>query len=458
MSNKPKILMTVVLSFILVTSQAGCGLFKQTQKKILPGGGKQQQQKKSEKLKIGVSMATTEGDGYAILKKTMDGLKKKNNAEITWKDARNDPMEQAVNVDELIKKKVKAVVLQPVNPKASAELVDKLQQKDIKVVALEKLPLNTPLDGYITPDYARAGELQGQAVAKQMQEGQVLLLAGDQDQKSAKDMLASFEEYLQTNTKTTIATIKPQGYLDSGTARQVVSTGLSRYPTPKAIVTQDPALTTALLEYLKVSPMAPKPFTVGIGGHKTVVKAMMNNQHEAEVDIRPDLLAAYAMEAAVRLSQDGHLDYDQKIKNDSSDVPVREIPVRLITKDNIYLMKAMWGKELEKEKGKKPEEKSKQEESGGSSGQGSEKSSQGQDSKGQSSEGDQAGGEGQKGEQKGQKGKMTKLKITTKEGRTMEIEVPGDVQSIETKMGESGKGQGEKSGGQESEAGSASKQ
>lgn len=453
MSNKLKFILMVSLTLILLSSQAGCGMFKQAQKKIMPGGGGAKQQKKTEKLKIGVSMATTEGDGYAILKKTMDELKKKHNAEITWKDAKNDPMEQDVNVDELIKKKVKAVVLQPVDPKASTDLVDKLMQKDIKVVALEKLPINTPLDGYITPDFARAGELQAQAVARQLQKGQVLLLAGDQDQKSAKDMLASFGEYLQANTKATLEAIKPQGYLDPSTAKQVVATGLARYPAPKAIVTQDPALATALMEYLKVSPMTPKPFTVGIGADKTVVKAMMNNQHDAEVDIRPDLLAAYSMEAAVRLSQDGHLDYDQKLKNDSSDVPVREIPVRLITKDNVYLMKALWGKELEKSTSKAKETKAQ----GSEQGKTSEKS--GQSSEKKSGEGGQSGSEGQsggQGEQKGQKAKMTKLKITTKEGRTMEIEVPGDVQSIETKMGESGKG--EKSGGQGGQGGASSGQ
>ncbi len=420
-----------LLTGIMLVTLAGC-----------PGGGEKKPQigggEEKSKMKIGVSMATTEGDGYKFIKKSMEEQKKQEKVEVMWKDAKNDPMEQAINVDEMVKKKVKAIVIQPVDPAEGASLVRKIMEEKIKVVALDRLPLDTPLDAFVTPDYRRAGELQGEFILDRVPAGKVVVLSGDPGLASSLQMLEGFQSKVQQNPRLQVVEIRlPEG-AEPTMAKELVVTTLPNHPSAKAIVAQDAALTKELVETLGKMPPPQPVVTVGIGAGKEATKALVEGTHAAEVDIRPDLLGQYSLKAALQLAKKEPLDYDEKIRNDDSDVPVKVIPVRLIKQENVFMLAERWGKVAEGgggqgKGGKKEEKKGQESQSGeGSSGEG-----------GQGSE----GGQGNKGQQ-GQE-KITKLKVTTKDGKTMEIDIPGEIAKIETQAGDQKGGQEGQEGGQQ---------
>lgn len=403
--------------------------------------------------KIGVLMATMKGDGYEIIKKEMDKSKKKEKVDLQWEDAKNDPQTQQKQVEKLLKQKVKVMVLDLVNPSLGGALVPKIAEKKIPVLALDKIPEGTEVAGVVLPDYLRAGELQGQYVAKSVPSGKVLLLMGRAESQLGKALYQGFIRGLQAETGVaTGLVVQKQELSDMVTDSEVeskVKEALLAHPDAAAVVSQEPRQTLALVKFLTTEEnkaKAEKLITVGLGADKTSAVALAAGKHDAEVDTRPELMAYYALKAAKQLADGQKLELAQNIKNGNVDVQARVIPVRLISLENIWLLQDRWGDlKKEVEKLEKKEKSSKGGTSGAKSGSsgtsdkggsGGSSGSNGTDGKGSSSSKSDGSS--------GQKGKKTTLIVKTKEGKTMEIEVDGEIQEIKTqdKKEESSKGSG----------------
>lgn len=451
--------------FILIALCSGCPDQEAAQKSAPP-------------LKIAVSLADMERDGNKMIKKVMDSRKKDDKVEITWLDAKNSQAEQERQLEKLGDRKVKAVVFQPVNPVTGPDLMRSLVEKKIKVVALETLPVDVPVDAYVASDHALAGQLlarfavmsarksaglpvppdsadynispgQGGAQGRkqpppEIQVGGklpigVVLLSGDPKDTASREIAASARAAMQGKNEVRLLAEEavPQG--DPAQVPAIMQKLMAEKANSiQAVLATDSSLAMAAVEVLKTAGLNYRVLTAGVGADEKASKALASGEHDAEVDTRPDLLGQYALDAAIGLAKDDRWEYDGQVANGSYSVPSRITPVRLITSSNVYLLEQRWGGL----KGKKEEGKGgrKEGESGGQS-KGEEKQ------QGSNQEGGQGGGQG--GEQgKGGQGQKTMLKITTQDGKTMEVQIDGEVKKIESMSGGQGQKQGQQQGGQ----------
>ncbi|MBO8129657.1 MAG: substrate-binding domain-containing protein [Peptococcaceae bacterium] len=370
--------------------------------------------------KIAFSIADMQRDGNQAIKKIVTEAARKDGIRITWKDAKNDAARQEQDIQKLIDQKVDVVVLQFVEPQMGPGLVRRLAMNRIKVVTLETLPVNAPVDGYIASDHARAGELQARFVKKNMPRGgKVLILGGDPVDPMAQAITKANEAVLKDTPGFTVETVM-HSRADTQQAAATVQKALES-GTPGAVIASDSRMAVAAVEMLRKQGLAGQVVTAGVGANRMAAEALMAGEHDAEVDVRPDLLGRAAYEAAKSLARNETWNYDTQIPNGDYDVPAKIIPVRLITAENAFLLQ-----EQMKQAGKKQ--------------QGGQKQQQ-QQSSGQSQQ-------GQQGQQGQQQQKMTKLKITTQEGKTIEVEVPGEIKSITSEsQGRGGAGPGGQGGG-----------
>jgi ABC-type sugar transport system substrate-binding protein len=374
---------------------------------------------------------------------------------IIWLDAKNDPAQQEKDLDKLAGQKVRAVILQPVDPAAGPTLVRKLAQAGIKVIALESLPVNAPLDGLITPDHDRTGELQARCLLTLAQTRpaglRAVILQGDNHDRAAREIAASLLEFIRVSPAVKVVQVKehPGGdpQLAAATVEQLVTTP-GPGETIDAFVATDSRMAVAAAEVLKKRGLAEKVVTIGVGADEKAAKALAAGDHDAEVDIMPDFLAQYAYEAAVGLATTGHWQYDRQIKNGDFDVPAKITPVRLITKDEVYLPEQRSGK-LTGQQGQQTQEQ--QEGQGGRQGGGGKEGQGGSGSGGSSSNSsDKQSQSGSGGSGQGEKGKKkTTLKITTQDGKTLEMQIDGEIKRIETVDGGGQGGAGGQGGGQQ---------
>ncbi|MGC7880135.1 sugar ABC transporter substrate-binding protein, partial [Desulforudis sp. 1190] len=165
-------------------------------------GKKQAERKPAEKPpKIAFAVADMRRDGTQAMKKAVDQAAKKDRIRVTWLDAKGDPLQQERDVQELIKKKVDAVVIQFVDPVGGDALVRQLQMNRIKVIALETLPPNEPVEGYIASNHRLAGELQARFVVDERgpNGGNVLILQGDPQDPMAREITDAARSALEEN-------------------------------------------------------------------------------------------------------------------------------------------------------------------------------------------------------------------------------------------------------------------
>ncbi len=467
----------------------------------------------SPPTKIAVCVADMERDGNKIIKKVMEERKKKEKLDITWLDAGNDPQQQSRQLEKLGEQKVKAVVLQPVDPQDGARLLRTLVEKNIKVVALETLPIDAPVEAYIASNHALAGRLMaeyvinavrkrnglpvtpgepgtaGETENQQLQSGQGAAQGGGQGQQQGQSQQQGTAGGQQAGGQQggggTVGVLPPEAQLqgreaakviilagdpgdlasqeiasaaravlaDSQWARVVAEYNHFRGDPAQvpfnmqqalaannnridAVIATDSRLALSAVDVLKAAGLNNSVLTVGVGADKKASEALAAGDHDAEVDTRPDLLGQYALEAAVSLAKEEGWQYDGQSTSGSYSVPSRITPVRLVQPENIYLLKQRWAGI--KDAGKEKQGGSRQD--GGSAGSQSESGGQ------QSSQGGQQG-------QQGQQGQKTMLKITTMDGKTVEVQINGQVKKIEaTDGGQQGQGgkeqQGQQEGGQ----------
>ncbi|MCL6634855.1 MAG: substrate-binding domain-containing protein [Peptococcaceae bacterium] len=475
----PLILIIVTLIPLLY----GCARKEQAQRKPAGNGGGQE-------IKIAVSLAGMDRDGNQVIKKTMsarqgqgggqggqqgegqqgEGQQGRQGQEgqqagqsgqavvpvqagggqggqgrpggqrvsITWLDAGNDPGRQEKDLDQLINQKVKAVILQPVDPAAGPRLVRKLAQANIKVITLDTLPADSPVDGYIAFDHARAGELQARYLLSVAQGRpaplKAVILQGDRNDQASREIAASALENLREQQGVQVVLVKDHSRGDPqlavSTLEQVLASTNNQID---AVLATDGRLAAAAAEMLKNRGLGQRVITVGVGADQKASRALAAGDHDAEVDVMPELIAQYAFDAAVGLATTGHWQYDKQLRNGDFDVPAKVTPVRLITRNETYLLEQRWGRLSGPEAG-----------AGGGQGAG-----QGAGQKQGSPGGDREGGgkEGKEGKEGG--GRKTTLRITTQDGKTVEMQIDGEIKKIEA-VGGGGAGQ---AGGGQSEGG-----
>jgi len=466
------LLIFVVIALVLL---GGCGSNDQAQKKPAGASGGQQE------IKIAVSLADLERDGNQIIRKTMtsrqgqgrqggqesnqqdkQGQQAVQNAmpvqaggqgdqqnqqssqnqrvNITWLDAKNDPERQEKDLEQLVNQKVKVVILQPVDPSAGPRLVRRLAQANIKVIALDTLPANSPLDGFIAPDYARAGELQSRYLINMARSRsapmKTVILQGDKNDQSSREITSAVLSNLKEQPQVQVVLVKDHAGGDPkmaiATLEQVL---VSTNNQIDAVLSTDSRITAAVIEMLKSKGLSQRILTIGVGAGQQASRALAAGDHDSEVDVMPELVAQYAFDAAVGLATTGHWQSDKQVNNGDFDVPARVTPVRLVTSSESYLLEQRWGKTAGQE--------------GSQSGQ------QGQQQGQQGSQTNQPAGQ-QQGSSDGSKegSRKTTLRITTQDGKTVEMQINGEIKKIET-VDSTGGSKGEGSQGQAGEGAGA---
>jgi ABC-type sugar transport system substrate-binding protein len=349
---------------------------------------------------------------------------------ITWLDSKNDSAQQEKDLDQLAGQNIKAVILQAVDPAAAPRLVRKLAQSNIKVIAFETLPANAPVDGYIASDHARAGELEARYLLT-MAQGRstpmnTVLLMGDKNDQTSKEIASSVLDNLKDQSQVRVVQAKNHDRGDPQLATATLDQALvSSNNQIDAVIATDGRMAAAAAEMLKNRGLGQRVITIGVGADQQASRALAAGDHKAEVDLMPEVMAQHAFDAAVGLATTGHWQYDAQIKNGDFDVPAKITPVRLLTKNESYLLEQRWGKLT------------------GQAQQGQQGQSGQQGQQGQSG---QSGQQGQQGQQS-QSGRKTTLRITTQDGKTVEMQINGEIKKIETIDGTGGQGGGSQSGG-----------
>jgi D-xylose transport system substrate-binding protein len=373
---------------------------------------------------VGVSLVTKDEDFRKQFKKAMEENAQQEGIKLIWKESEPDKQEE--DVKELLERKIKVLVIEFADETTAAAIAREAKTKDIPVLALGVMPQNVPLDGFIGIDPYRSGLQQSEflsAALKELNPARVLIIKGlghSVEEILLRGNLDGFQG--RSNIQTTVQEVLPT---EDVAARLAAMEELASY---HGLIVHNPVWTEEVISLLDDLELAPNIVTVGIGATKQNIKAIMNGIHEAEIDLDPKLLGKYAYTGAKELAKEGQWQFEKQETSGSYDIPVKYVPANIISKDNIFLVEKRFEDLLGQQK-----------EQDDNSNQGGHNSS--------------SGGE-EEGKQQNQNNKKSKVVIQTKEGKTMEIEVEGEVLKVEIQGGGGTQQKGSQGGNQQGSEGS----
>lgn len=161
MSNKRRLVVVVIALLLLVSAfLGGCGSSKQTSNSSSSPSSKQTSEKK---LAVGIVLPTKDEPRW-IQDETrfQDALKNTPySAEILF--SQGDPAKEKANVETLLSKGIKVLILCPHDANAAAASAEAAKKAGVKVISYDRLILNTDaVDYYVTFDSVQVGKEQGQ--------------------------------------------------------------------------------------------------------------------------------------------------------------------------------------------------------------------------------------------------------------------------------------------------------
>jgi D-xylose transport system substrate-binding protein len=154
-----------------------------------------------EKPVIGFSIDDLRVERWARDRDYFIEAAKKLGAEVSVQSADGDSAKQVAQIENLISKKVDALVIVPKDQSTLTNVLKEAKKAGIKVISYDRLIKSPDIDVYISFDNERVGYMQGEALMKALPKGNVYVMSGDPGDNNAKLFKAGAMKAMDANIK-----------------------------------------------------------------------------------------------------------------------------------------------------------------------------------------------------------------------------------------------------------------
>lgn len=291
----------------------------------------------AEPLKIGFVLSTLQEERYLKDQKYFLDEAKKLNFEAVVVSADNNPQTQTAKVENLLARGVKALVIQPVNSAAAANLVKLAHEDKVPVVAYDRLIENSPVDFYVTQDSYKVGVIQAEAAVKATGgKGRYIILMGQAGHSVAKEITRGNLDVLKKYPEIKIVVQKNHENWSPSLALTTVENALSQNNNNiQAILANNSGMANAAVQALAEQKLAGHIFVAGADADLSAIKNIVAGKLQLDIlkDIEP--LARTSARIAWQLAKNEKPKSAAMVKSGSFSVPSLATPVYAIDKDQL---------------------------------------------------------------------------------------------------------------------------
>lgn len=288
-------------------------------------------------MKIGFVLSTLQEERYQKDQKYFTDEAKKLGFEPVIVSADNNAQTQAAKVENLLSRGVKALVIQPVNSNAAANLVKMAHQDKVPVVSYDRLITNAPVDFYVTQDSFNVGVQQAEAAVKAThQKGNYVILSGQAGHSVANDITRGVLSVLKKYPKIKVVVQKNHDSWSQAKAMATVENALTEYKNKiDAVLANNSGMAQGAIKALEEQGLAGKVFVAGADADLAAIKNIVAGKQQFEVlkDIAP--LAEAAADTAFKLAKGEKPESNTKVESGKYTVLTMATPTYPVTKDNL---------------------------------------------------------------------------------------------------------------------------
>ncbi|KEO54902.1 ribose ABC transporter substrate-binding protein RbsB [Thioclava indica] len=268
--------------------------------------------------KLALVVSTLNNPFFVSLKDGAEAQAKKMGFDLIVLDSQNDPAKELSNVEDVLNKGIKVLLINPTDSDAVKAAVRTANRADVPVITLDRSANGGKVATHIASDNVAGGKMAGDEIIKLLGgKGKVAELQGVPGTSAARDRGKGFHEAIDADKGIELVASQPADF-DRTKGLNVMENILQANPDIHAVFAQNDEMALGALKAIEGS--GKKIFIVGFDGTDDGIKAVEAGTLAGTVAQQPDQIGALGIDAAAKI-----------LKGEK--VPaLTSVPLKLITK------------------------------------------------------------------------------------------------------------------------------
>ncbi|MBL8505752.1 MAG: D-xylose ABC transporter substrate-binding protein [Methylobacillus glycogenes] len=263
-------------------------------------------------------------------------------AKVNVQSANANESRQIAQIENLIADGVDALVIVPFNSKVLGNAIAKARRNGIKVISYDRLILGTALDGYVSFDNYKVGEMQAQGVVNAVPKGRYYLLGGaatDNNSRILREGQLNVLKPLAAKGDITIVGDQWTPEWDQSKAQTIIENALNANNNNiQAIVASNDSTAGGAIQALTSQKLAGKVAVSGQDADLAGVRRVAAGTQTMTVYKPIKVIAKSAAEMAVALVQGKAPAFNTKLDNGKGQVNTLLLKPVMVTRDNLDIL------------------------------------------------------------------------------------------------------------------------
>lgn len=288
----------------------------------------------SAPIKIGFVLATMQEERYQKDKMYFENMAKKLGAEVLFASCNNNEQTQSAQVENLIAKGAQAIVIQAVNGETASSFVKQAKKEGIPVVAYDRLITNAPLDGFVTEDARKVGELQAEAAVQfTKKKGKYVILMGTAGDQNAAERTEGVLNVLKKYPEIKVVAQQAHAGWSPELAMKTVENTLTKQKNDvQAVIANNSGMARGAVQALEEQKLTGKVFVAGADADLSAVKDILAGKQQMDVYVSIQDLAEKAVKTAVSLAKKEEFKFDTLVDNKNMKVKTLNTAAYMVNK------------------------------------------------------------------------------------------------------------------------------
>lgn len=256
-------------------------------------------------------------------------------AEVNIQNANGDVEKQISQIEYFIDKEMDVIVIIAIDSKALVEVVDKAKESGIKIVAYDRLLINSNVDLYISFDNEKVGSLMAGTLMDNIPEGgNIITIFGPTTDHNVQLVEQGYSSVMKDANINVIYSVNAVNWV-AEEAYYAVYEALNETNQIHGVFCGNDNLATEAVRALSENRLAGNVIVTGQDADLAACQRIVEGTQTMTVYKPVDKLAKAAAQYAVKLAKGEDIKVNITINNGTYDVPYVKLEPIAVTKDNM---------------------------------------------------------------------------------------------------------------------------
>ena len=265
-----------------------------------------------EKITVGLAVANLQADFFNQIKQSVDAEAKAKGVQLIVADAKGDAATQVDQIQDLITRKVNALIYIPAGATAAGVPVKAAKAAGIPVIAVDRNAPDAPGDTFIATDSVSAAHTLGEHICKVTGgKGKVAVIQGQVGTTPEMDRDKGFKEALANCPGLEVVAMQPSKMWMQDEGFAIAQDMLQRHPDITVFFGRADALALGAAHAVKVANLGTKVWVFGFDGDVAGLKAVKDGVLDATMTQKTQYMGKLALDSALDLTAKKELPKEQ---------------------------------------------------------------------------------------------------------------------------------------------------